>query len=237
MNGISIKSSVGEGAGKVYVPKDPGDPGPDQTERALRETQAHEHALEAAGLDESSSRARRRTADRPRHDFSVLPPEKVLVMAERCSRNLAVLGAKRAEVAHRVIEAAMALDTRKSFLQNRAVAVVYATLLHLEDGFREVGFGSWMPFRYPDQWLRFCGVMQRVLAANGLIHSRNAETYRKLLDETPPVEQKDDIDERIQKARTPANMAMCARNQGAETMAELEELLAQKRAKNLGQPP
>ena len=237
MNGISIKSSVGEGAGKVYVPKDPGDPGPDETERALRETQAHEHALEAAGLDESSSRARKRAADQPRHDFSVLPPEKVLVMAERCSRNLAVLGAKRAEVAHRVIEAAMALDTRKSFLQNRAVAVVYATLLHLEDGFREVGFGSWMPFRYPDQWLRFCGIMQRVLAANGLIHSRNAETYRKLLDETPPVEQKDDIDERIQKARTPANMAMCARNQGAETMAELEELLAQKRAKNLGQPP
>ncbi|MCC6574012.1 MAG: hypothetical protein IT462_09485, partial [Planctomycetes bacterium] len=42
--------------------------------------------------------------------------------------------------------------------------------------------------RFPDQWLMFCGVMTRVLAANGLIHAKHADVYRRLMEETPGVE-------------------------------------------------
>src|SRR5687767_15479286 len=82
-----------------------------------------------------------------------------------------------------------------------------------------------MPFRFPDQWLSFCGIMTRVLAANGLIHSKYADVYRKLLDETPPVDFEGTIDERIKESRTPHNIARCKWNQGAYTMSELKHRL------------
>jgi hypothetical protein len=98
-------------------------------------------------------------------------------------------------------------------------------LLHLDEQFRDVGFGSWMPFRFPDQWLAFCGIMRRVLAANGLIHSRHADVYRKLLDETPAVEIEGEIEDRIKMTRTPINPARCWENRGAENMTELDKRL------------
>lgn len=156
---------------------------------------------------------------------SQIPLEKLLPLAEKGARLIVMASAKRAELAHILADQAFGLDTRKLFLQDRAVAVVYATLLHLDEQFRDVGFGSWMPFRFPDQWLAFCGIMRRVLAANGLIHSKHADTYRKLLDETPPVEIEGEIEDRIKLTRTPINPARCWENRGAETMADLAERL------------
>jgi len=150
---------------------------------------------------------------------------RLIPLAEKGARLIVMASAKRAELAHILADQAFGLDTRKLFLQDRAVAVVYATLLHLDEQFRDVGFGSWMPFRFPDQWLAFCGIMRRVLAANGLIHSKHADTYRKLLDETPPVEIEGEIEDRIKLTRTPINPARCWENRGAETMADLAERL------------
>ena len=154
---------------------------------------------------------------------SQLPLEKLLPLAEKSARLLLSASAKRAEIAHRLVERSLALDIRRAFLQDRAVAVVYATLLHLDDQFSKLGFGSWMPLRFPDQWLAFCGVMRRVLAANGLIHSEHADVYRKLLDETPPVEIEGELHERVQNAKTPKNPARCWENRGASDMKELRE--------------
>jgi hypothetical protein len=110
-------------------------------------------------------------------------------------------------------------------MQDRAIAVIYATLLHLDKSFSEIGFGSWMPFRFPDQWLSFCGVMTRVLAANGLLHSKHADVYRRLLDETPMVEIEGELKERVQASKTPINMGLCYENRGAANMAELRARL------------
>ena len=105
------------------------------------------------------------------------------------------------------------------------MAVVYATLLHMNDGFKEVGFGSWMPFRFPDQWLSFCGIMRRVLAANGLIHSEHAESYRKLLEETPEPESSGEGTDRVRETQTPGNLASGHENRGVNNMTELQTLL------------
>jgi hypothetical protein len=67
--------------------------------------------------------------------------------------------------------------------------------------------------------------MNRILAANGLVHGKYADTYRKLLDETPPVSPKGTVHERIAELKTPINHAKCKRNQGAYTLSELEKIL------------
>jgi hypothetical protein len=152
-----------------------------------------------------------------------------VAMAERGSKILVTVSAARAEVAHKLIDQATKLDVRKEFMEDRAVAVVNGLLLHLDEEWQELGFGAWMPFRWPDQWLSFCGVLRRVLAANGLIHARYADTYRKLLDETPPVELDGHVKERTQETRTPHNVAQCKWNQGAYTMSELKTRLQKER--------
>ena len=99
--------------------------------------------------------------------------------------------------------------------------MVKNTLLHLDEGFKDVGFAGWMPFRYADQWLMFCGIMQRVLAANGLIHSEHAEVYRKLLEETPaPIEP---------QTKTPQRIARTHMTRGCPTMADLKRRLKESR--------
>jgi len=133
---------------------------------------------------------------------------------------------QRADVAHKITERAGKLNIRDKFMQNRAIAVVYGLLLYLDEEWKKLGFGAWMPFRWPDQWLSFCGLLNRVLAANGLIYARNAETYRKLLDETPPVHLEGTVYERARQAkeaRTPNNISRCKINQGAYTMSELQK--------------
>jgi hypothetical protein len=103
---------------------------------------------------------------------------------------------------------------------------VASLLLHLDEEFREVGFGSWMPFRYPDQWLMFCGLLKKVLAANGLMYAEHADTYRRLLDETPVADPHPaDFDERKKWWETPKNWAKAYSNRGASNMEELRKRL------------
>ena len=111
-----------------------------------------------------------------------------MTLAERAAKLMPVLSEQRAAVARKT-------DRR---LQGRG----HEDQLHVGPrpccrgchaaahgrSFDKLGFGAWMPFRFPDQWLMFCSVMQRVLAANGLIHSSHPEIYRRLLEETPPVD-------------------------------------------------
>jgi len=136
---------------------------------------------------------------------------------------LAKLAAMRECVLKTMIEFGCKADTKEAFMQDRAVAVVHATALHLDEEFQELGFGAWMPFRWPDQWLSFCGVLRRVLAANGLIHSKHADVYRKLLDETPPVEFERDPEKRLRQSRIPKNLARGFRLQSAETLEDLSD--------------
>jgi hypothetical protein len=181
------------------------------------------HGRASGGIGSSQPNAPRSHAglggDKP------LSLAQCIAIGERGAKLLVLISEERAKVAHGLVDMAGKLDVRDSFLVDRAHAVVYATLLHMEDSFSDLGFGSWMPFRFPDQWLSFCGVLTRVLAANGLIHAKHADVYRKLLDETPPVDFEGTIDERIKESRTPHNIARCKWNQGAYTMSELRARL------------
>jgi hypothetical protein len=213
-------------------------------ERAMREAQQMKEIVDAVtdageharGKEKGSgsrrvpdpfSGGRREKATKP-NQLTQIKPEQVLALGERCARILITVSEKRAEVAHRLVEKSKAVDIKTSFMWNRAHGVVAATLLHMDETFDSLGFGAYMPFRFPDQWLMFCGVMQRVLAANGLIHSKNADVYRRLLEETPPVEWPEGMEtvqERVQKLKTPENWSRCWINRGAETMDELKERL------------
>ena len=139
----------------------------------------------------------------------------VISNGEKASRSIVKIALQKRDVGILAAHNAMELDQREAFLEDRAVAVVKQTLLALDDKFKNVGFGAWMPFRYPDQWLMFCGVLSRVLAANDLIHSDNPEAYRKVLEETPSVPRdKGDL-------RTPQNWSTCYMNRGSRGMNEL----------------
>jgi hypothetical protein len=154
--------------------------------------------------------------------FKPMSPRDGLVLATRGAALLAKVAREREKVLIEMVDLAFKLNDKEAFLENRAIGVVFGTLLHLDEQFQQLGFGSWMPFRFPDQWLAFCGVLRRVLAANGLIHSEHADTYRKLLDETPPVELPGTIKQRVQESRTPINPARSASSQGAASMDELK---------------
>jgi hypothetical protein len=133
---------------------------------------------------------------------------------------------QRAEVFKRLIKHAMQQELKEAFYWDRAHAVVAATLLHLDDTFEDVGFGSWMPFRFPDQWMMFCGTMRRVLAANGLLHADQPDQYRKLLEETEYPDPKiKNIDERIKWWKTPQNWSTLWRFRGADNLEVLKQRL------------
>jgi len=154
---------------------------------------------------------------------SALCSEQRVLIGERGAKLMLKLAPLRAKVAHDLVERAKAVDLKEDFYDDRAAGVVKNLLCHLDDeAFHELGFAGWMPFRFPDQWLMFCGVLRRVLAANGLIHSEHAEIYRKLLDETPPVEN---------EARPPNNWSKCWMNRGAESMDALRERIAEEEAR------
>ena len=150
---------------------------------------------------------------------------QLIAIGERGAKLLVSITEKRAEVANKLLDLAAPLDIRDAFVEDRANAVVHQTLLYMEEMYSDVGFGAWMPFRWPDQWLTFCGLLTRVLAANGLIHAKHADAYRKLLEETPPVEPEGSLQDRIKEAKTPANHAQTKRSQGARTLSELEARL------------
>jgi hypothetical protein len=169
-------------------------------------------------------RGRRKPVSFAHQRFNDLPLEKVIVAGQRAGKNLIKLAARRTIVANLLIKLVSEQDKRTAFMWDRAHGVVAGTLLHLDKHFEDAGFGAWMPFRFPDQWLMFCGVLRRVLAANGLIHSQHADVYRRLLDETPPVDYDGPIEQRI-KSTVPKNWGRCWRNRGANNMAVLKQRL------------
>jgi hypothetical protein len=185
-----------------------------------------QHAEELEQLKEfarqTTARPAARTGEHARQSTPI-DASRCINAALKAAALLPKVSAERAEVAHKLVNRTAKMETRKAFLQDRAVALVYGLMLHMEESWSQIGFGAWMPFRWPDQWLAFCGLLSRVLAANGLIHARHADTYRKLLDETPAVMRPGDLKDRIRETRTPINPARCHTNQGAYTMSELKK--------------
>jgi hypothetical protein len=147
-------------------------------------------------------------------------PDQALRMAQSAARSLPRVIEQRRKLIHATADASVEIDQRRAFMEDRAHAVVAGTLLALDQQFEKVGFGAWMPFRFPDQWLMFCGVMRRVLAANGLIHAREPDVYRKLLEETPCVVAEEDELPHSPR-RMPQNWSSCWINRGARSMREL----------------
>lgn len=148
------------------------------------------------------------------------PDPATMKVAMSATRQLPMVVAARVRMAKEVSVLAAAKDKHEMFLEDRAVGVVKNTILALDKQFREVGFGSWMPFRFPDQWLMFCGVLRRVLAANGLIHSKHAEIYRRLLEETPACLVEDDT--------PPENWGLCYSVQAPRSLEALKTALEKK---------
>jgi hypothetical protein len=130
------------------------------------------------------------------------------------------------QIAHEAGVRANESDVRRAFMYDRAHAVVANTLLALDDQFAELGFGSWMPFRYPDQWLMFCGVMRRILAANGLLTVDDPDVYRRLLTETPYVRAAEDEGPN-EPPRMPPGWGRCERVRSVTSMQELMGLIRQ----------
>ena len=151
---------------------------------------------------------------------ATIKPLAVATLAERAARALPKISAARVAVLRQIAKLAAVMDTRAAFLHDRAHAVVADTLFAMDEAFEQVGFGSWMPFRYPDQWLIFTGLLSRVLAANGLIGAKNAAVYRRLLEETPPVERAEG------EAEPPKGIAQCHENQPVKALDELWKLIA-----------
>ena len=207
--------------GKAFKPSSPVRKTPTEEERAqaLRaRTNAIVEKIKNGDLGRKRKVTRAATRNITRKDATA--------MVYTGARMMSLAVDKRAECALKLVEMTKKQDLKEVFMWDRAHAVVAATLLHLDEEFQEVGFGSWMPFRYPDQWLMFCGIMKRVLAANGLIYAEHADTYRKLLDDAEPVvEPIGDIDERISWWNTPENWSTCWTNRGALNMDVLRQRL------------
>ncbi|MBK8205871.1 MAG: hypothetical protein IPK87_03635 [Planctomycetes bacterium] len=151
--------------------------------------------------------------------------DQVLRLGQYSAREVPKVAMMRRALMQESAKRACEKDIRDAFMWDRAHAVVANTLLAMDKQFTEVGFGSWMPFRFPDQWLMFCGVMRRVLAANGLIHAKNPDVYRRLLEETPFVKAEEDEGVRG-KLKLPHNWSSLWTNRGAQSMQELYERMS-----------
>ncbi|MBK9975734.1 MAG: hypothetical protein IPP14_13265 [Planctomycetes bacterium] len=116
-----------------------------------------------------------------------IKPLSILTLAARSAKELPKASAELLQAQLKHNRVAADAQMRRDFMLDRAVAIVTDTMMHMDDTFKEVGFGNWMPFRFPDQWLMFGGLMQRVLAAHGLMHADTPEAYKRLLEETPPI--------------------------------------------------
>ena len=110
-------------------------------------------------------------------------------LAVRCAPVAAKLAEKWKKMSRKMLKRAHRSTLKNRFAENRAVGVVKNQLLFLDDAFRDLGFGGWMPFRYCDQWLAFTSLSRKILAANGLITPKGPNHWRKFLEETPEVEE------------------------------------------------
>jgi hypothetical protein len=111
----------------------------------------------------------------------------LITLALRAAKELPALSAELRDLESRLRPAEAELKLKQEFYLDKAVAVITDTLSCMDEKFGKLGFGNWMPFRFLDQWLMFCGVLNRVLAAHGLVPSGHAALYRKLLEETPSI--------------------------------------------------
>ena len=131
-------------------------------------------------------------ASKTKDPYRDLTPREKIALGLKASIRMGKVADEAMEAQKRVIEAAAKCDRHRQFRLDRAHAVVADTLLFLEDGFRDLNYGGWMPFRYPDQWLMFCGLMRKVLAANGLITPKRPNEWRAFLEETNCVDAEED---------------------------------------------
>jgi hypothetical protein len=111
----------------------------------------------------------------------------LMMLALRAAKDLPKLSAELRDLEAKLRPAEADAKLKEDLYQDKGVSVVTDTLVSMGKTFGDLGFGYWMPFRYPDQWLMFGGLLQRVLAAHGLVPSGNAAIYRKLMEETPPI--------------------------------------------------
>jgi hypothetical protein len=111
----------------------------------------------------------------------------VSAKGNQCAWILARVAVMRRKAADNLVAAAMRANRKTDFYDSRARAILGHTFLAMEDTFRNVGFGGWMPFRYCDQWLAFSDLMQRLFAANGLMAPNGPNHWARFIRETPPV--------------------------------------------------
>jgi len=117
-------------------------------------------------------------------------PALLLTLALRAAKDLPKLSALLCELESKLSPAEAELKLKEEFYLDKGVSLSMDTLCSMDEGFGKLGFGNWMPFRFLDQWLMFCGILNRVMAAHGLIPSGNAAVYRKLLEDTPSISPK-----------------------------------------------
>jgi hypothetical protein len=139
------------------------------------------------GASCTNDRAEPRGPREPRVPNIKFSPALLLTLALRAAKDLPDLSEKLRDLEAKLLPAEAELKLKQEFYLDRAVSIVTDTLNSMDEKFGKLGFGHWMPFRYIDQWLMFTGILNRVLAAHGLIPSGNAAIYRKLLDETDPI--------------------------------------------------
>ena len=111
----------------------------------------------------------------------------LITLALRAAKELPKLSALLRDLEAKLRPAEAEQKLKQELYQDKAVSVVSDALNSMGEAYGQLGFGNWMPFRYADQWYMFCGIMNRVLAAHGLVPSGHAALYRKLLEETPSI--------------------------------------------------
>jgi len=134
---------------------------------------------------------------------------------QACER-LKGLTLERRRVAYLCIEAAAEVDLKTRFIEDRATAITRGTLLALDKAFVDLGFGGWMPFRYPDQFLMMTSLMEKLFAANGLLTPKGANHWRRFMEETPEVH-------RAEPLVMPEGISNQPRNATVKTLADLME--------------
>ncbi|HEX2882435.1 MAG TPA: hypothetical protein VHO25_23100, partial [Polyangiaceae bacterium] len=111
----------------------------------------------------------------------------LISLALRAAKELPSVSALLCELESKLRPAEAEQKWREEFYQDRGVSLISDTLSSMGEAYGQLGFGNWMPFRFLDQWFMFCGILNRVLAAHGLVPSGNAAVYRKLLEDTPSI--------------------------------------------------
>lgn len=150
------------------------------------EAAGYDHRRDADATPPVTSHAGRMPMPRaPRSRLAVALA--VIAMAQRSGRELARISPELLKLDTELPQEEADAALKSEIYLDRAISIVTDTMTAMDTAYGELGFGNWMPFRFFDQWIIFCGLFQRILAANGLMHSDNPECYRRIIDETPPI--------------------------------------------------